>query len=69
MGLKDTLLFIENGLLGIVDGIKQLCPRAEFQPSTIHVPRKFLNKKVTFNKNIIEIWIVESPLSWMHVKK
>ena len=40
-GVEEPLLFIADGLPGIVEEIKQLYPRADFKLCTVHASRNF----------------------------
>ena len=40
-GVEEPLLFIADGLPGIEEEVRQICPRADFQLCTVHASRNF----------------------------
>ena len=53
-GVEEPLLFAEDGLPGIEEEIKQICPRSDFQLCTIHASRNFLSHVRTSDRNDID---------------
>ena len=62
-GVEEPLLFVADGLPGIVEEIRQLYPRADFQLCTVHASRNFESHVRVQDRNEIDSDLKEIFLS------